>query len=186
MKKHGWRWWLHAIHRDVGYLCVGLTVIYAVSGIAVNHVQDWNPNYSIEVIRSEIEPIATTTTDEDAAALVLERLQLSPDYRALFEPAPNELRILRRQHTIDVDLRTGAVRQELVTPRPGLHEANSLHLNHPKRAWTWIADAFAVALILLAVTGMFLIKGKKGITGRGAWLTAAGIALPLFFLWLYA
>ncbi len=39
-----------ATHRDVGYFLAGLTVIYAISGVAVNHVDDWNPNY---VLRSE-------------------------------------------------------------------------------------------------------------------------------------
>jgi uncharacterized protein len=67
-----------------------------------------------------------------------------------------------------------------------LHAANFLHLNHGKQIWTWVADAFAVALIVLAVTGMFLLKGKNGIRGRGMWLSAAGVAVPLFFYWLYA
>ncbi len=35
-------------HRDIGYLIAGLTIIYAVSGIALNHKHDWNPNYIIE------------------------------------------------------------------------------------------------------------------------------------------
>ena len=30
---------------DVGYLVVGLTVIYAISGIAINHIDDWNANF---------------------------------------------------------------------------------------------------------------------------------------------
>jgi len=41
-----------------------------------------------------------------------------------------------------------------------------------------------VALLVLAITGIFIIRGKKGITGRGAWLTAAGASVPLVFLWL--
>ena len=36
-----------ATHRDVGYFFAGLTVIYAISGVAVNHIDDWNPNYVI-------------------------------------------------------------------------------------------------------------------------------------------
>ena len=32
-------------HRDIGYLIAGLTIIYALSGIALNHKNDWNPNY---------------------------------------------------------------------------------------------------------------------------------------------
>ena len=187
MIQRNWRWWFHVIHRDAGYLCVGLTLIYALSGIAVNHVADWNPNYSIEKVRSSIGPVEHTGPVDDALARqVLARLELSPDYKTLFEPAPGQLRIIRENnHTIDVVLASGAVMHEIVTPRPVLEQANFLHLNHPKRAWTWFADAYAVALIALAITGMFLIKGKKGITGRGMWLTGAGVALPLFFLWLY-
>ena len=37
--------WLRAVHRDIGYLAVGFTVIYALSGIAMNHIDDWDPNF---------------------------------------------------------------------------------------------------------------------------------------------
>src|SRR5690606_2336982 len=39
--KKRWRAWLRAVHRDIGYLAIGFTVIYAVSGIAQNHIEDW-------------------------------------------------------------------------------------------------------------------------------------------------
>jgi len=185
MTRHSWRWWLHVIHRDLGYLCVGLVIVYAVSGVAVNHVDDWNPSYAVERVRSDVGPVAAAADDAATARAVLTRLELSPDYRTLFAPAPGQLRIIRDNHTIEVELASGRVVQEFVVPRLGLHEANYLHLNHAKGAWTWIADAFAVALIVLAVSGMFLIKGKKGIKGRGAWLTGIGVALPLVALWLW-
>ena len=56
-----WRKWNNILHRDIGYLCVGLTIIFAVSGIAVNHVENWNPNYKIEKIDFNINPIPITT-----------------------------------------------------------------------------------------------------------------------------
>ena len=62
---------------------------------------------------------------------------------------------------------------------------NFLHLNHPKKIWTYMADLYAITLALLATTGLFVLKGKKGIKGRGAWLTLAGIILPLLFLYFY-
>ena len=43
--KKRWRGWLRAIHRDLGYLAVGFTLIYALSGIAINHIKDWDPNF---------------------------------------------------------------------------------------------------------------------------------------------
>ena len=115
-----------------------------------------------------------------------QKLELPQDYLTLFYPSEQQLRILRDNHTIDVNLETGEVAQQIVAPRPIIHATNVLHLNHKKQLWTWVADAFAVCLAMLAISGMFLIKGKKGITGRGLWLTGAGIALPLFFLWLYS
>ena len=41
-----WRRVNNVLHRDLGYLLVGLTLVYAVSGVAVNHVGDFNPSYS--------------------------------------------------------------------------------------------------------------------------------------------
>ncbi len=35
-----WRPTLRALHRDIGYLAVGLTFVYAASGLAVNHIED--------------------------------------------------------------------------------------------------------------------------------------------------
>ena len=65
-----------------------------------------------------------------------------------------------------------------------LYAFNQLHLNTPKRLWTWVADIYAIGLIVLAVTGMFVLKGRTGITGRGAWLTGAGVLLPVIY-WVY-
>ncbi|HSG48621.1 MAG TPA: PepSY-associated TM helix domain-containing protein, partial [Longimicrobiales bacterium] len=69
--------------------------------------------------------------------------------------------------------------------RPGLRQANFLHLNEAKKLWTWMADLYAVGLLVLAVTGLFVLRGRNGITGRGAWLTAAGVVIPAAFLFFY-
>ena len=34
-----------ALHRDLGHLAVGLTFVYALSGLAVNHILDWEPSF---------------------------------------------------------------------------------------------------------------------------------------------
>jgi len=46
-----------------------------------------------------------------------------------------------------------------------------LHYN-PNKIWTWFSDVFAGALILFALTSLFMVKGKKGIMGRGGIYTA--------------
>ena len=43
-KPFRWRRWNNVLHRDLGYLVFALTFLYAVSGVAVNHTHQWNPN----------------------------------------------------------------------------------------------------------------------------------------------
>jgi hypothetical protein len=181
-----WRKWNNIIHRDLGYLCFGLTIIYAISGIAVNHIDIWNPSYSIERIQSQLKnPVAADQLGRDTIFEILAELDETSLYKNSFRPDPQTLQIFVEGNTLTVNLTTGGVLQEKVTPRPVLHQMNFLHLNHPKKLWSWFADLYAIFLGTLAVTGLFVLRGKKGITGRGAWLTTAGILLPCLFLWLY-
>jgi hypothetical protein len=179
-----WRRWSIVLHRDVGYLAVALTIAYAISGIAVNHIADWNPNYRVTKTFTTVTPIAVGDAG-DARAIVtvaMERLKLTEPPRSSFQPDSNTIQLFYKGITYHVDLPTGKVMVEATRSRPVLFEMNQLHLNHSKRAWTWIADIYALALLLLAVTGLFVLKGKNGITRRGAWLTAAGF-LPIVY-WL--
>ncbi len=181
-----WHKWNNILHRDVGYLCVGMTVVYAVSGVAVNHVRDWNPNFSVRRTTAHVGPVtAADPRSPEVIRGILARLGEDPEYRDSFRPDSATLEIFLDDGTVTVDLQSGDAELERVKSRAGIREANFLHLNHARRLWTYVADFYAVALAFLAVTGVFVIKGKKGIKGRGAWLTGIGAAVPLVFLWLY-
>lgn len=182
-----WRRWNTAIHRDLGYLCAGLTVVFAVSGVAVNHRADWNPSYSVKQAEASLEGLDLSDPSAPAlAAEVLERLDVTERVRGTFRPDPENLHIyLHNNVTVRVDLATGEATYEEVRERPILRQFNFLHLNEAKKLWTWMADLYALALLTLAVTGLFILRGKNGITGRGAWLTAVGVVIPAVFLLLY-
>ena len=181
-----WRKWNNIIHRDLGYLCFGLTIIYVISGIAVNHIDLWNPSYSVERTESRLKsPLPAATPDVAGITAILTELGETGRYKSSFRPDPRTIQIFVEGNTLTIDLPSGKVRQEKVSPRPILRQLNFLHLNHPKKLWSWFADLYALCLGMLAITGLFVLKGKRGITGRGAWLTIAGIVFPVFFLWLY-
>jgi hypothetical protein len=182
-----WRKWNNIIHRDVGYVCVALTIIYAVSGIAVNHVRDWNPNFKVVSFESNIGPvISAEPAAPDALRDILARVGEAGVVRSTFRSDPDSLQIFMDDGAvIYIELSSGGVLTESVTSRTFLREANFLHITHATRLWTYAADAYAAALLLLAITGLFVVKGKKGITGRGAWLTGAGVLIPVIFLLLY-
>ena len=169
-----------AVHRDLGYLCAALTVVYAVSGVAVNHIDDWNPSYSVSVEQLQLGTLPPEP--EDAAAAVLDRLAVTEAPRSVVRMGSGEVKVFLEDRTLTVDGASGIVTDERVRPRPGLWETNFLHLNRGKGLWTWIADVYAAALLVLACTGIFIVPGRKGLGGRGRWLLLAGVVIPLAYL----
>jgi uncharacterized protein len=183
-----WRKLFRALHRDIGYVAVSLTLAYALSGLAVNHIDDWNPSYSFDERDVDIGPLPAGTLAERADAVV-ERLALDRrDVRGHFQETEHELRVfLTEGQEARIDMRTGRGQLKTLGKRPVLFEVNALHLNNLKGVWTWVADLFAIALIVLAITGLTMMKGSRGITGRGKYFIAAGLAVPVaFIIYMYA
>jgi hypothetical protein len=179
-----WRAWLRAIHRDLGYLAVGLTFVYALSGLAVNHIADWDPNFE-NYDREHTLSIALPLDDDAAAATaVAGELGITEEPIDVYRVSDELLEIAYERRTLHVTLAEGRVFEEGQEPRWFLRVANWLHLNRGKQAWTWFADGYAAVLLFLATSGMFMIAGKKGILGRGAVLVGIGVAVPLGYLWL--
>ena len=170
-----------ATHRDVGYLLAGMTVLYAISGVAVNHIDDWNPNYVLRTRTVNVGELRDAPRYE-LAARVLERMGVGEEPREVVRMSPGELKISLDGRTLTVGLPGGEVRDEVFRRRFVFFETNYLHLNRGKGLWTWIADLYAVGLALLACTGIFIITGKKGLGGRGLVLLIIGLAIPLVYL----
>jgi len=176
---------IRVLHRDIGYYLTALVCAYSISGIAVNHIDDWNPNYSIS--QREVAIGALSGDLDTMQRQVVERLDLDTELvRGRHLVARDALVVfLIEGGEVRVNPATGAGSIKDVRPRPLLREFNVLHLNHIKGAWTWFADAVGVMLLLLALTGLFMLKGTLGLAGRGKWFVIAGILTPAAFLWAH-
>jgi hypothetical protein len=172
-------------HRDIGYLIAGLTIIYAISGIALNHKHDWNPNYIIENsgFKTDVH-ITRETLNKETAQEILKKITGTPEYKTWYFPSGNILTIFIEGGSVRINTNTGEGTIERISKRPIFYQLNFLHYN-PGRWWKYFSDIFCISLILVTITGLFLVKGKNGITRRGAILTAIGIILPLLFLFIY-
>lgn len=178
-----WRKTFRVVHRDIGYATAALVIAYCISGIAVNHAEDWNPNYDIEERAVNIGPLPQDSYDamekHVVAALDLDpakvrgRLMDTETVFRLYLPEGSEVR---------VDIRDGTGTMKTVRTRFFLYEVNALHLNSLKGIWTWVADLFAIALLVLTITGIFIHKGRQGLSGRGKWFVGAGLLVPVFFI----
>jgi uncharacterized protein len=179
-RRFQWRAWLRALHRDIGYTAVGLTFVYAVSGIAVNHVASWDPNFQSATMTHELG--TPLPADDDAAkALVFDKLGIKDPPRELYREG-DSLEILFEHRTLHIATATGHIVDEGQKARFFVRAANWLHLNRGKKAWTYFADSYAAGLLFLATSGLFMIAGKKGLLGRGMFFVAAGIAIPVVYL----
>ena len=180
--KFKWRKWNRFIHRDFGYLFFGMTIIYSLSGIAINHVNDWNPNYIVDHTEFKVEtPIIL---NENGIKNILAEFDEAKNYRKYYTPNDNFVKVFIEDGTVTINRVTGEGVIEKTKPRYLFKPMNYLHYN-PVKYWTWFSDIFAGALIIIAVSGLFILKGRTGITRRGAWLTVLGILIPVIFLLIY-
>ena len=178
-----WRKWNRAVHRDFGYLFLGMTIIYALSGIAINHLKDWNPNYVVRVEQINVDPF-DTRPDRAQLISILEEYDEADNYKNHYFPSDDVVKIFIDDGTVLINLSTGEGLLEITRRRPIFREVNYLHYN-PIKYWTWYSDIFSGALIILGISGILIPRGSRGITKRGAWLTLLGIIIPMIYLFIY-
>ena len=171
-------------HRDLGYFFTGVILIYAISGIAINHIKDWNPNYSITTKEFTVNlPSDYKQISEKDIKTIIDKAGIA-SYKKYYFPNKNKLKIFVDDGTVSVDLKSGKADMELLKKRFLIAEMNYLHYN-PVRLWTYFSDIFAVVLIFLAISGLVILKGKYGFAKRGWWLVIAGLVFPVLILVLY-
>lgn len=174
-----------ASHRDLGYFFLGMILIYALSGIAINHLEDWDPNYQIEIWDEPIEQQYTEANFNNAEARkLLKEWNINGRYRKFYWRTNEQIKVFFKGGTAIIYPYENTATIETLSRRPIFHMVNWLHYN-PNAYWTWFSDIFAVALILLGISGMFILKGKNGLKWRGTILISAGLLIPLIYLIIF-
>ncbi len=181
------RKWSRTLHRDLSYFFTGVLVVYAVSGFMLNHKKDFNSDYSI--VREERTLAAPLPQGREAWSRERVAEAIAPyggadAYLKHYFPEEGTLKVfIRGGSTFTLDLTTGRGLFESVRKRPVLSALNRLHYN-PSRWWTLFSDIFLAGLLVIVVTGLVMVRGRKGLAGRGALYLAAGILVPLLFIFL--
>ncbi|MCC6648364.1 MAG: PepSY-associated TM helix domain-containing protein [Polyangiaceae bacterium] len=172
------------LHRDIGYLVTSLLLAYCVSGLALNHADLWNPDFVIQK-REVAVPRRDSSADlskEEVAAL--DRLVGEAEHRVVDRPTADQVKVYYEGATLHVDYSAGKGLYERVSRRPIIYQVDVLHKNSFK-PWRWVSDVLALALIALSLTGLFVLRGPKGLGGRGWRLVALGTAPGVIALALH-
>lgn len=171
-------------HRDIAYFFVGLILSFSISGIALNHRRTFNSReftYNAEPIALKLPANAEEITEEFVQTLLPE-IGMGNPYEG-FRIRGGTLRIIYEDARAEVSIETGQGEKEWVGRRIGLAEMADLHQT-TNPAWIWYSDIFGVAMIFIAITGMFISGGQKSFRKRGWYLALIGLVFPLIFLFI--
>lgn len=176
---------LRILHRDFGYFIVGMTIVYGLSGIYLNHRHDFNPDYRISVTEFKTSlPDLNELTVKDLK-LKLKEVNDELVYKKHYINNDGDIKIFIENGEVVIDPETGEGVLRYLQRRPLIFPLNKLHRASIGPVWKWGSDAMAVILIFVAVSGLFILKGKRGFLRWGWWLMIAGIVVPLAFVIIY-
>ena len=178
------RKWMRSIHRDLSFFFAGVLLIYALSGFMLNHKRDFNSSYSVSRRQIQLEGEFPTSGEWSKERIVstLQFCEQSGDYLKVYTPDEHSLKIfIRRGCTLEVDTQTGKAVFEELHKRPILSSLNRLHYN-PSRWWTIFSDVFLASLMVIILSGLICIKGRKGLWGRGGIEFLVGLLIPVLFM----
>jgi len=171
------RKWLRIIHRDLGYVMVGISLIYGISGYVLNHMNGKDPAYEtiegtvqLNPLLSQSEIKATWAAKDDL-----------PEIKRILPIDEDHYRLMLDGGIGVYESNTGQAVYEEHRKKPIIYFMNKLHYNKAG-GWTIMGDIFAFSLIFFAISGLFMVKGKKGLNGRGKWYVLIGLAIPLVYL----
>jgi hypothetical protein len=165
-----------ALHRDLGYALTAFVISYCLSGLALNHRDEWNPDFVVEKRTITLDRVYRETEVDERLARALTEQVGETAHRVIDVPTPGQVKIYYDNASLHLHLADRRGVYERVVRRPIFYDVNVLHRNSFK-GWRWFSDAFSVLLVLVNVSGLFVLKGKHGLSARGKWLIAAG-ALP--------
>lgn len=164
-----------SLHRDLGYFFVVITIIYGVSGITLNHYDDWNSDYKVSRKTLNLNlPLESKAINESLIKQKLESVGEANGYLMYDFPNASKLKIYFKNGSVLYDLKRQTGELERVSRMPVFYWMNYLHRN-PGGLWTIVSDVYAISLITIAITGLFILKGKNGLLGRGKWFVSSSI-----------
>jgi uncharacterized protein len=170
-------------HRDLAYFFLGLIIAFSISGIFLNHRQKWHPRrYTSETKDFTMEPVTKDSINE-AFITKFTGVQQIDDIMRRFTVADDNLKISYVNHDVDVNITTGQGKIVIYKTTPLLGQMTKLHVD-TSQWWIYYSDIFGVAMLTIAITGMFIERGKNSFQSRGWKLALLGLIFPLIFLFL--
>ncbi len=195
-----WLKTLHQWHWISSALCLIGMLLFAFTGITLNHAADIPAtpvvqNKTLELPAELKAALAVKDDEPDNAALPPElrdwlgrELELSlPATEAEWSPEEVYLSLPRPggDAWLRIERDSGAVEYER-TDRGWISYFNDLHKGrHTGLAWKWFLDVFSVACLVFCITGLFILKFHATARPTTWPMVGAGLVIPLLLVILF-
>lgn len=173
-----------ALHRDLGYLFIGLTLIYGLSGIAV-------------ILRYlDVDIAHSETKIERVLDANLSKEQLNAYWMSKKSELPKLSKIRTTDNVSEEFIirvkggegvyapQTGALSVTVYKTNKLVKFVNDIHYNVGGR-FTWLGLVYAFMLVFFAISGAIIVKGRKGFMRRGIWFMSIGLLIPILMYFLF-
>ena len=188
-----WLRHLHQWHWISSALCLMAMLLFAATGITLNHSADIEAHPVITTKTAQLPPallatlVQKTHTDKDplpadlrawieknaAISVGQHSVEWSPEELYIALPRPGGDAWLR------IELDSGKLEYEK-TERGWVAYFNDLHKGrNTGNAWAWFIDFFAVACLIFCLTGLFLLQIHAGNRAATWPVVGLGLVLPL-------
>ncbi|MFA8434957.1 MAG: PepSY-associated TM helix domain-containing protein [Marinifilaceae bacterium] len=169
------------LHLNLGFFFAGLILSFAISGILLNHREDFNSQTYVvrsESIHADIDK--SLLEQSESYGKELSKLFTQCEFRG-YRLDGDELRIYYSDAFAFIDIVSGEGTIEYFQKIPVVGQMIFLH-QLTKKTWVYYSDIFALALIVITLSGVLMAKGRYSIKNRGWSLILAGLIFPILIL----
>lgn len=183
------RKWCRDIHRELSYIFSGIMLVYAASGFVLNLKTSgtFNPENDVKYRNTVLGSVPQFTQTEGELRLVnfeevMKECRIRGEISAVYADSDSTVTVyVRGGSSIKYDRGTGTAYIKEKKNHPVLSALNTLHYNRPSW-WGMFSNTFILAFVLIILTGLVMVPGKRGLKGRGGIELLIGIAIPVLFM----
>lgn len=184
-------------HRDLGYLVIGITIIYSLSGIMLSF-RDLHIFEKEYILNTKIEKNATNVETKiiDAFSNIKQKQELPShvikksviDSIKIIEDTDTytKYQVSRKKNMkiITYYKNSGEVIYSISAYPTFIKPFIDAHKSSSQDRWAYLALAYSIILFFLAISAIFMVKGKYGFKQRGVYLTLLGVLIVVAFLYI--
>lgn len=171
------KYWMRVIHRDLGFLMVGITLVYAISGMLLNHMNGKDPAYTTQHHHIQLD----SNLSKIELTEIWNKGNENPELRKISIIDDTLMRLYLKGGIGMYNRKNGELEYQTSTKHAFIYWINKLHYNK-LHGWSWMGDFFAISLIFFAISGLWMVPKKNGIKGKGKWYLLAGVLIPIVYI----